>query len=48
MALKRPQKLLLMRKVRLRVCYALTPLILASVYLFGWRYLALILPEICP
>jgi Na+-transporting NADH:ubiquinone oxidoreductase subunit B len=27
----------------LRVCYALMPLVLASVYLFGWRSLALIL-----
>lgn len=26
-----------MQKPMLRVCYALTPLILASVYLFGWR-----------
>jgi len=25
-----------------RVCYALTPLVLASVYLFGWRSLALV------
>jgi len=25
----------------LRVCYALMPLLLASIYLFGWRTLAL-------
>ena len=36
------QKLFLMQKVMLRVCYALTPLVFASVYLFGWRSLALV------
>jgi len=32
-----------MQKVMLRVCYALTPLVFAAVYLFGWRSLALVL-----
>jgi len=36
------QKLFLVQKVMLRVCYALTPLVFASVYLFGWRSLALV------
>lgn len=31
-----------MQTVMLRVCYALIPLVIASVYLFGWRSLALI------
>jgi Na+-transporting NADH:ubiquinone oxidoreductase subunit B len=39
----KPEKLFLMQKVMLRVCYALTPLVLAAVYLFGWRSLALVL-----
>ena len=36
-----PKKLLMMQKPMLRVCYALIPLVMASVYLFGWRSLAL-------
>jgi len=32
---------MMMQKPMLRVCYALIPLVLASVYLFGWRSLAL-------
>ena len=40
---QKPEKLFLMQKVMLRVCYALTPLVLAAVYLFGWRSLALVL-----
>ncbi|UCF56455.1 MAG: RnfABCDGE type electron transport complex subunit D [Deltaproteobacteria bacterium] len=32
----------LMQKAMLRVCYALIPLVLASIYLFGWRSLVLI------
>lgn len=43
MKFKRPDKLFLKQKVMLRVCYALTPLVLASVYLFGRRSLALVL-----
>jgi Na+-transporting NADH:ubiquinone oxidoreductase subunit B len=41
------KKLFLMQKVMLRVCYALTPLVFASVYLFGWRSLALVGVVIC-
>jgi len=37
-----PQKPFQMQKVMLRVCYALMPLVLASIYLFGWRSLILI------
>ncbi len=36
-----PKKLFLLQKPMLRVCYALMPLVLASVYLFGWRSLML-------
>jgi Na+-transporting NADH:ubiquinone oxidoreductase subunit B len=36
-----PKKLVLWQKPMLLVCYALLPLILASVYLFGWRSLVL-------
>jgi Na+-transporting NADH:ubiquinone oxidoreductase subunit B len=32
-----PKKLMMMQKPMLRVCYALIPLVLASIYLFGWR-----------
>jgi len=32
-----------MQKVMLRVCYALIPLVIASVYLFGWRCVVLVL-----
>jgi Na+-transporting NADH:ubiquinone oxidoreductase subunit B len=32
-----PKKIFLMQKPMLRVCYALMPLVLASIYLFGWR-----------
>lgn len=34
-------KKILWQKPMLRVCYALIPLVLASIYLFGWRSLAL-------
>jgi len=37
------KKLFLMQKVMLRVCYALLPLVFASIYLFGWRSLAVVL-----
>ena len=37
-----PKKWFQMQKVMLRVCYALIPLVLASIYLFGWRSLVLI------
>ena len=43
MTAKKPEKLFLMQKVMLRVCYALTPLVFAAVYLFGWRSLVLVL-----
>jgi len=36
-----PKKLVMMQKPMLRVCYALLPLVLASVYLFGWRSLVI-------
>ncbi len=36
-----PKKTFMMQKPMLRVCYALLPLVLASVYLFGWRSLVL-------
>ena len=32
-----PKKLFMKQKPMLRVCYALIPLVLASIYLFGWR-----------
>lgn len=32
-----PKKKLLIQKPMLRVCYALVPLVVASIYLFGWR-----------
>jgi len=37
-----PKKVFQVQKVMLRVCYALIPLVLASIYLFGWRSLGLI------
>ncbi len=37
-----PKKLLLAQKPMLQVGYALIPLVLASIYLFGWRALALL------
>lgn len=37
-----PKKLFQIQKVMLRVCYALIPIVIASVYLFGLRSLALI------
>jgi len=37
-----PKKWFQMQKVMLRVCYALIPLVLVSIYLFGWRSLVLI------
>ncbi len=36
-----PKKVLLIQKPMLRVCYGLIPLLISSVYLFGWRSLAL-------
>jgi Na+-transporting NADH:ubiquinone oxidoreductase subunit B len=36
-----PRKLVLWQKPMLRVCYALLPLLFASIYLFGWRSLVL-------
>jgi Na+-transporting NADH:ubiquinone oxidoreductase subunit B len=45
MKLKRfslPEKPFLIQKPMQRVCYALLPLVVASVYLFGWRSLVLI------
>ncbi|MFH1092502.1 MAG: RnfABCDGE type electron transport complex subunit D [Pseudomonadota bacterium] len=36
-----PEKKLLIQKPMFRVCYALSPLALFSIYLFGWRALAL-------
>jgi Na+-transporting NADH:ubiquinone oxidoreductase subunit B len=41
-AFQRPEKIFLMQKAMLRVCYALMPLVLASIYLFGWRSLIII------
>lgn len=38
-----PKKLLLMQKPMVRVCYALMPLVLASLYFFGWRAVVLTL-----
>jgi Na+-transporting NADH:ubiquinone oxidoreductase subunit B len=38
---KPQKKLILWQKPMLRVCYSLIPLILASIYLFGWRALVL-------
>lgn len=38
-----PKKIFQLQKVMLRVCYALIPLVCVSIYLFGWRSLALIL-----
>ena len=37
-----PKKLFQIQKAMLRVCYALSPIVIASVYLFGLRSLALI------
>ncbi len=36
------KKRFLMQKPMLRVCYALIPLVLASIYLFGWRSFVLV------
>ena len=38
-----PEKPFQMQKPMLRVCYALTPLMLASIYFFGWRSLLLLM-----
>jgi len=43
MGYNRPKKIFQMQKLMLRVCYALIPLVCLSIYLFGWRSLALIL-----
>jgi Na+-transporting NADH:ubiquinone oxidoreductase subunit B len=43
MVLRRQEKMFLKQQVMLRVCYALLPLVFASVYLFGWRSLVLVL-----
>jgi Na+-transporting NADH:ubiquinone oxidoreductase subunit B len=40
--LRLPEKKIQVQKVMLRVCWALIPLALASIYLFGWRSLALL------
>ena len=40
--LKIPDKPFLLQKPHLRVCYALTPIVLASIYIFGWRALAVV------
>jgi len=40
--LKIPDKPLLLQKPHLRVCWALTPIALASIYIFGWRALVLL------
>jgi Na+-transporting NADH:ubiquinone oxidoreductase subunit B len=37
-----PEKLFVMQKPHIRVCQALLPLVIASIYLFGWRSLALV------
>lgn len=42
MSFRKPDKLFLKQKVMLKVCYALSPLVVASIYLFGWRSLALL------
>lgn len=42
MTFKKPDKLFLKQEAMVRVAHALTPLLLASVYLFGWRSLALV------
>jgi len=38
-----PGKIFQKQKVMLRVCYSLTPLVLASIYFFGWKSLGLII-----
>ena len=38
-----PKKIFQMQKIMLRVCYALIPIVCMSIYVFGWRSLALIL-----
>jgi Na+-transporting NADH:ubiquinone oxidoreductase subunit B len=43
MGFRLPEKLFQIQKAMLRVCYALVPIVLLSVYIFGWRSLALIL-----
>ena len=42
MTFKRPDKLFLKQKIMFRVCYALIPIVAASVFLFGWRSLVLV------
>jgi len=42
MAFKKPDKLFLKQRVMLKVCYALIPIVLASIYLFGLRSLTLL------
>ncbi len=37
-----PKQFIQVQRPMLRVCYALSPLVLASVYFFGWRSLALL------
>jgi len=39
---KIPDKPFLLQKPHLRVCYALMPIMLASIYIFGWRALAVV------
>jgi len=38
-----PEKPFLFQKPMMRVCYALTPVLLAAIYVFGWRSLALVM-----
>jgi len=42
MGFQLPEKLFQIQRPMLRVCYALSPLVLASIYLFGWRTFFLI------
>ena len=41
MGFKAPAKPIMMQKPMLRVCYALAPLVAASIYFFGWRSLVM-------
>jgi len=40
--LKIPDRPFLLQKPHLRVCYALMPIVAASIYIFGWRALAVV------
>ena len=37
-----PDKPFQIQKAMIRVCFALVPLVVASIYLFGWRSLVLV------